>query len=131
MGNNSQTRTEKAIFYFIGVTTAQSSIMTVFPQWASYLKLGNCKISGIDFRPHDETERYRAAVRSILEDPKSLGALVTTHKIDLYAACRDLFDELDPYARLMGEISCISKRGTKLIGHAKDPGSLDPGNAQT
>jgi len=95
--------------------------MTVFPQWAAYLKLGNCEIKGIDFRPHDKKERYRQAVRSITEDPKALGALVTTHKIDLYTACRDLFDELDPYARLMGEISCISKRGSKLVGHAKDP----------
>jgi len=115
------TRSERAAFYFIGVTTAKSSIMTVFPQWAAYLKLGNCEIKGIDFRPHDKKERYRQAVRSITEDPKALGALVTTHKIDLYTACRDLFDELDPYARLMGEISCISKRGSKLVGHAKDP----------
>ena len=28
---------------------------------------------------------------------------------------------MDPYADIMGEISCISKRNGKLIGHAKDP----------
>ena len=54
-------------------------------------------------------------------DPLSLGALVTTHKIDLFAACRDLFDEIDPHARLMGETSCLSKRGGRLVCHAKDP----------
>lgn len=121
MGTNSLTQTEKTTFYFIGVTTAKSSIMTVFPQWASYLKLGNCEIKGVDFRPHDEKGRYRQAVRAIKKDPQSIGALVTTHKIDLFNACRDLFDEFDSYARLMGEISCISKRNGKLIGSAKDP----------
>jgi shikimate 5-dehydrogenase len=57
----------------------------------------------------------------IREDPLSLGALVTTHKIDLLSACRDQFDELDEYARLMGEVSSISKRDGRLVGHAKDP----------
>ncbi|MER8523379.1 shikimate dehydrogenase [Mesorhizobium sp. M1076] len=46
---------------------------------------------------------------------------MTTHKIDLYEACRDRFDIVDPHARLMGETSCISKRGTQLVCHAKDP----------
>ena len=32
-----------------------------------------------------------------------------------------MFDELCPYAELLGEISCISKRDGKLRGHAKDP----------
>lgn len=121
MGKKIFTRPEKPTFYFIGVTTAKSSIMKVFPHWASYLNLGNCELKGIDFRLHDKKERYRDVVKAIKEQPKSLGALVTTHKIDLFNACRDLFDELNPYARLMGEVSCISKRDSNLIGHAKDP----------
>jgi shikimate 5-dehydrogenase len=36
-------------------------------------------------------------------------------------ACRDLFEQLDPYAQLMGEISSISKCDGRLAGHAKDP----------
>jgi len=64
---------------------------------------------------------YRAAIEHIRRDPLSLGALVTTHKIDLLAACRDMFDRLDPYAEMMGEISSISKQDGALVGHAKDP----------
>ena len=64
---------------------------------------------------------YRRVVEFIKNDPLSKGALVTTHKIDLLKACRDLFEHLDPYAQLMGEISCISKRDGQLCGHAKDP----------
>ena len=64
---------------------------------------------------------YRAVVTFIKEDPLSVGALVTTHKIDLFAAAKDLFDELDPLALLMDEVSCLSKRGTHFRAHAKDP----------
>lgn len=107
--------------YFIGVTTKKSSIMKVFPAWAEHLGLKDAAIEGIDFRLHDEPDAYRAAVDFIRDDPLSLGALVTTHKIDLFEACRDLFDVIDPHARLMGEVSCISKQDGKLVCHAKDP----------
>ena len=70
--------------YFIGVTTANSSIMKVFPAWAEALKLENTVIKGIDFAPHSPADEYRKAVEFIKNDPLSLGALVTTHKIDLY-----------------------------------------------
>jgi shikimate 5-dehydrogenase len=107
--------------YFIGVTTGKSSIMTVFPRWAEHLGLRDAVIRGIDCKWHDQPGVYRRAVEFIRSDPLSLGALVTTHKIDLLTACREMFDELDPFAQLMGEVSGISKRGGKLVGHAKDP----------
>ena len=121
MGAGEYLKATRPTFYFIGVTTGKSSIMKVFPEWAKFLGLTDVEIKGIDFKPHDEPEAYREAVAFIKNDPLSRGALVTTHKIDLLKACRDLFEELDPYAEMMGEISCISKRKGKLIGHAKDP----------
>ena len=107
--------------YFIGVTTGKSSIMKVFPAWARHLGLKDAVIKGIDFPLHADPAAYRDAVAFIKQDPLSLGALVTTHKIDLYHACRDLFDDVDPHALLMGETSCLSKRGGRLVCHAKDP----------
>ena len=107
--------------YFIGVSTAKSSIMTIFPRWAEYLGIPDAQILGIDFPIHAETAAYRRAVEFIKNDPLSQGALVTTHKIDLFSACRDLFDEIDRYALLMGETSCISKKDGKIVCHAKDP----------
>src|SRR5688572_7384644 len=82
----------KPTMYFIGVTTRQSSINAVFPRWAQRLDLGDCELRGIDFALHAQPQRYRAAVQFIKRDPLSLGALVTTHKIDLYTACADQFD---------------------------------------
>lgn len=106
--------------YFIGVTTGRSSIMNVFPEWARFLALGDCEIKGMDFPLGADPGEYREAVTFIKNDPLSLGALVTTHKIDLLTACKDLFDALDTNAQLLEEVSCISKQNGKLVGHAKD-----------
>jgi shikimate dehydrogenase len=106
--------------YFIGVTTSKSSIMTIFPRWMEILDL-DAAITGYDAAPGAPPEIYRHIVQHIKTDPLARGALVTTHKIDLLAATRDLFDWLDPYAQLEGEISCIAKDDRRLEGYAKDP----------
>jgi len=108
-------------FYFIGVTTKKSSINKVFPLWMKELGRPEIVIDGIDCLIHDKPESYRQAVAQLKYDPLSLGALVTTHKIDLLTAARDMFDHLDPYAMITDEISCISKLDGRLEGHAKDP----------
>lgn len=108
-------------FYFIGVTTGNSSIMKVFPRWMEVLGRPEVVIEGIDHPIHDEPEAYRASVAQIKCDPLSLGALVTTHKMDVYAAATDMFDYFDPYAEITHEISSISKLDWRLEGHAKDP----------
>lgn len=107
--------------YFVGVTTGESSIRRVFPGWADALGLGPVRLEGIDLPLHAPTEDYRRVVDFIRRDPFSLGALVTTHKLDLFAACHDMFDEIDPLATLMNETSCLSKRDGRLVCHAKDP----------
>lgn len=107
--------------YFIGVTTTKSSIMKVFPKWAEILGLKDAVIKGIDIEIHAKPEVYREVVDFIKKDELSLGALVTTHKIDLYNACHDMFEYLDPYASMFGELSSISKKDGRLEGYAKDP----------
>jgi shikimate 5-dehydrogenase len=108
-------------FYFIGVTTGKSSIMKVFPLWMQVLEHPEVVMEGMDLQIHDSAEAYRQATAQIKYDPLSLGALVTTHKIDLLMAARDMFDYLDPYAITCGEVSSISKFERRLEGHAKDP----------
>lgn len=107
--------------YFIGVTTTQSSIMKLFPLWAEALGLKDAVIKGIDIDIHANPALYRECVSFIKNDPLSLGALVTTHKIDLFHAARDLFDYIDPYAEMFEELSSISKKEGRLEGCAKDP----------
>ena len=83
-------------FYFIGVTTTKSSIMKVFPLWMKEIGHPEIVIEGIDLKIHDDPAAYRHAVAQIKYDLLSLGALVTTHKIDLFEAAKDMFDFIDP-----------------------------------
>jgi shikimate 5-dehydrogenase len=112
---------DRPTMYFIGVTTAKSSIMMVFPLWMEALGHPKARIEGMDLKLHDEPQNYRNAVAQIKYDPLSMGALVTTHKINLLDAARDMFDYLDPYAVTCGEVSSISKNNLQIEGHAKDP----------
>jgi shikimate dehydrogenase len=115
------TKQEVPTFYFIGVTTTKSSIMKIFPLWTQELGRPEVVMQGVDIEPNADPEVYRQAVAQIKYDPLSLGALVTTHKINLLNAARDMFDHLDEYAQICNEVSSISKRDGRLEGHAKDP----------
>lgn len=78
-------------------------------------------IAGCDLPIHAEPKRYREVVQRIKHGAHERGALITTHKIDLFEACRDLFDEVDDFAQLCGETSCLSKHGGGLRARATDP----------
>ncbi len=109
----------KAKLIFIGVSTGGSSIMRIFPKWSALLGL-NCQIVGLDLPLRAPAERYRHVMQQIIADPTVQGALITAHKIDMLQACRGKIDELDQYARICDEVSCIIKREGKLLGFAKD-----------
>jgi shikimate dehydrogenase len=106
---------------FVGVSTGSSSIRKVFPAWAETLGLPTRTLVGHDVPPNSDPEVYRRLVEQIRDDPCHRGALVTTHKVNVYDAAAELFDDLDDLAQEFGEISSISKRGDKLFGAAKDP----------
>jgi shikimate 5-dehydrogenase len=107
-------------FTFIGVTTGQSAATRLFPAWARELGLGDVRLVGCDLPLHAAPERYREVVLRIRADPHERGGLVTTHKIDLFSACRDLFDSVDKYAELCGETSCLAKSDGRLWAFATD-----------
>ena len=49
-----------------------------------------------------------------------LGALITTHKLDVMAAAGDLFGRRDELASVLSEVSCISKENGQLVASGKD-----------
>lgn len=106
---------------FVGVSTGQSSIRKVFPAWADTLQLPTHTLTGHDVPLGAAAPVYRSLVQQIAQDRLHRGALVTTHKVSVYDAAKDLFDELDELAVVFGEISSIYKRGSQLCGSAKDP----------
>lgn len=102
------------------MTTGQSAATRLFPLWARELGLRNVLLEGHDLPIHAEPKRYRDLVLAIKADERRRGALITTHKIDLFDACRDLFDRIDDGALLCGETSCLSKRDGMLWARATD-----------
>ena len=112
--------TARGTLVFIGVDTRGSSIMRLFPRWAALLGL-DARIEGWDLRLGADAATYRDTVGRLAADPGIAGALVTSHKLGVYRHAGELFDELDRYARLCREVSCISRRDGRLHGQAKDP----------
>ena len=51
-------------FYFLGVTTGQSSMMQIFPRWMADLGR-DVRLVGVDLPIHAAPERYRALVETI------------------------------------------------------------------
>jgi shikimate 5-dehydrogenase len=109
-----------ARLYFVGVTTSQSNIRTLFPVWAARLGI-NAQLVGRDLELDAEPAEYRACIEAIRTDPVAVGALVTTHKAAVYDHARDMFDVLDEYARTCREVSCVVRASGGLTGFAKDP----------
>jgi shikimate dehydrogenase len=105
---------------FVGVTTGGSSIMTLFPAWASFLGL-DAEMVGVDLALEAPPATYRECVERLAKDPSVRGALVTTHKSAVYDHARELFAWVDPHAELCREVSCIARRDGGLAGWAKDP----------
>src|SRR3989475_10544413 len=79
-------------FTFIGVTTGQSAATRLFPAWAAELELGDVRLVGCDLPLHAARERYREVILQIKNGSNERGGLITTHKIDVFEACRDMFD---------------------------------------
>jgi shikimate dehydrogenase len=109
-------------FAFIGVTTGSSSIMRIWPRWREVLGLGaDVELVGRDIAVGAPPQAYRQALRELIGDPGAVGALITTHKIGVYQAGRDLLAGVDELAELCGEVSCLARRDGGLYGWAKDP----------
>ena len=105
---------------FIGVSTANSSIMKIFPSWSKTLGL-DAVINGIDIPIDASKNEYVSAITQMVNDPDCHGALVTTHKLALYKNAKSLFTEFDDFANVCGEVSCVKISKKVVSGFAKDP----------
>lgn len=104
---------------FIGVSTGASRSMELFPRWAPLLGT-SAQLVGVDLPLDARREQYRQVVESIATHDDILGAVITSHKINLLAAARDLFSDCEPLSRITQEVNSISKRDG-LVAHARDP----------
>lgn len=105
---------------FVGIDTGGSSIHRVFPAWMSELGV-DAVVEGVDLPAGASATAYRALVNRIGEQDDVLGAVITSHKLGVHAAARDLLRAGDPYVDLLQEVNVIAKGGGGLSGHARDP----------
>ena len=106
--------------YFVGVTTGSSAIHRVFAAWRPLLGLDGVDLVGVDVPVGAPPATYRRVVEHLRDDPLSRGALVTTHKLDLYASSRDLFREVNDDAARLHEVSALVARDGWIDGLALD-----------
>ncbi len=104
-------------FYFIGVTTAQSAMTRILPMWAQAWGL-ELDLIGIDLPINASSALYQNAILNFKKDPKAIGAVVTTHKLNLFKHASHLFDDFDQLSKLTKEICVITNKDSKLIGLA-------------
>ncbi|MBV9279849.1 MAG: shikimate dehydrogenase [Chloroflexi bacterium] len=105
--------------YFVGVTTAGSSIDSLFPRWMARLGV-EARIEGVDLPLGAPEGRYRDLLRRIADDPRVAGAVITAHKLGMYAAAHHLFDAMDRFVPLCREVSAIAKRDGQVVALARD-----------
>lgn len=106
--------------YFVGVSTAASSIQRIFPRWVRLAGVADAVLSSLDIAVGAPPQAYRDAAARMKDDPDCRGALVTTHKVSLYRHAGDLFAAFEDDARLLGEVSCVVCRSGRLQGQAID-----------
>jgi shikimate dehydrogenase len=118
--HNTVVAAQQPTMYFVGVTTGSSAIHRVFEAWRPLLGLEDVALTGIDIPVGAPPEDYRSVVSFLRDDPLSRGGLITTHKLDLFATCRDLMSEVDDDARRLREVSALVTVDGTVRGHALD-----------
>ncbi|MGO9963079.1 MAG: shikimate dehydrogenase family protein [Acidimicrobiales bacterium] len=108
---------------FLGVTTGSSLVHQAISAWQSILAT-QCNIRGADISLDADDDTYIRFLDGLTKDESAAGAVITTHKVRLFRAGRDLFAGLDPFALACGEINAIRRTTAGLSGFARDPVSV-------
>jgi shikimate 5-dehydrogenase len=111
------------LYLFIGISTAGSSVFDLFPRWAPIIAQGGV-LRGVDLPETAPPDAFRNLVIAMRDNPRVIGAVVTSHKLRLHRAIHDLLDSADVLTDITHEISALDTRGG-VRAYARDPQSLD------
>lgn len=95
-------------FYFLGVTTSQSSVHTYFSRWCKILQ-ADAQLVCCDIIVGATSAVYERFVDQLLFRENVVGSLVTTHKAALYEFCANRFSNLTEDSRNLEEIGVAFK----------------------
>lgn len=111
---------DQTTMYFYGVTTGKSAIHRVFEAWKPLLGLEHVELRGIDVPLDSPRYVHRAVVEFIRDDVLSMGALITTHKLDVYRHASDLLRQVNDAAGRLDEVSSLVTSEGWIDGLALD-----------
>ncbi len=86
---------------FVGVATGGSFVHRTIPRWQPLLRR-KCRIRGVDLPLDAPYEAYRELIDGLRAGEGAAGAVVTSHKVRLFEAARELFAELDQVNEELG-----------------------------
>jgi len=110
-------RPQRPTVLFLGVSTAGSTVHRAFPAWLD----GRVDLVGVDAPLRTPPERFRGFAEHVAGTPAVLGAVVTTHKLALFDACRALPVTWHEPAGALAEVNALARTsGGGLAGHATD-----------
>ena len=105
---------------FVGVSTSKSFVQRVFPEWTRIIG-HKARLQGIDLEINSGKTAYQQLADTVKANKKILGALVTSHKANLFEHAAEVFEEIGPNALALREICAIYKIAGKLACEATDP----------
>ncbi|HWB37635.1 MAG TPA: hypothetical protein VHA75_16595, partial [Rugosimonospora sp.] len=108
---------------FIGVDTRGSAVHRLFPRWAGAIGTDEV-LAGVDIPADAPPGAFARLVHDMRDNPRVHGAVVTSHKLRLYRACREIFDTTEALVDLTGEVNALDTRAG-VRAFARDAQSLD------
>lgn len=112
------------LFLFIGISTAGSSVHSVFPSWAPLVRPGSV-LRGVDLPEDAPASEFQRLVTAMRDNSRVCGAVVTSHKLRLYRYVSELLDAADPLVAITHEINSLDTRDGRIAAYARDAQSLD------
>jgi shikimate 5-dehydrogenase len=106
------------LFGFVGVTTRQSAVVPLFESWCRALRL-NWELRHWDIELDASRKVYDQFLSSVRSE-NYVGALVTTHKANLYSLSGLNFDLLEPSCVSLAEVGVVYRRGDAICGGVSD-----------
>jgi shikimate dehydrogenase len=113
---------DKAAVLFVGVDTRGSRVHDLFPLWMGALG-SEASLYGVDIPLDSPPARYRELLASIVAADDVVGAVVTSHKLSLFAACHDQL-VVDRFASTAREVNCVWKEGGGVNASARDSAAV-------
>lgn len=112
-----------SVVWFVGVTTGRSLVYEAFARWQPLLG-DSVTVVGRDVALDAPPRAYRELLAALWGTDDTVGAVITSHKLAIFEAGRDLFASLDDAAQACGEINAIRRARDGLHGFARDPLSV-------